>query len=838
MEIDLQRREVTLSVGEFANFSTTPSPGGDGSGGGVWRAQLGSHWHRELRERDAADPAVKFEVAVDGPWLCRGWTLHLGGRIDQTRESPGSGKPGLVREIKTVMQSLPADESTLRADYPEYFRQLATYVFLLGAAPRAADPSASCGSGLMPDIRKPIVGDRVRPATDSESRTGMSARNATALRVEGELVFVEAGTGFIQTVALGSDAGTVFEEQADRLVEFLENRRAARERRLSLEVSPAFESLRPGQEGVQAALRESFGLDGTMGAQALLFEAPTGFGKTGCLLEFALHGFKEGAYDRVVYLTGKSTGQIQVTRQLEAMIARPGTAGRVPVWQVRSKAEHCVNREFHCIPQACAYLDGLRERWPAAGLSRHYLLDGEPRDLESLRASGRDAHICPYEITRAALAYCDVWIGDYNYVFSPSTRGVFSGQPGYDPARTLLVVDEAHNLPARAADAWSRTSTADEAHRILVELDHLRAPPALLRAWEQWWSLLAHLPPADSLDPPLEESLWAALRRLADHSATAPLDLAALGPELATALWKPLDVLALAEHPKLPSLAWVPEPGVLQLTCLDASAETGPILKSFRNAVLTSATLTPADAIAQACGLEAPAAESIATRLLRAPTPWRDGAYRVAVDARIDTRYRERRRHFDATARTVERLHRAAAEHGHPAAVVFFPSYAYANEVRERCVGTLGMRIALQPRGVDLAEQSAFIEEAILLNDAVFLVLGTGFAEGIDHLGGRISHAMVVGPALPEVNAVQSAKMNAGTDSREAAFRRVYQIPGMQKVNQAIGRLVRAPGQSATVLLHCRRFADPDFDALLDPTYRQDTTITTDDDLAAWLGAE
>jgi Rad3-related DNA helicase len=297
-------------------------------------------------------------------------------------------------------------------------------------------------------------------------------------------------------------------------------------------------------------------------------------------------------------------------------------------------------------------------------------------------------------------------------------------------------------------------------------------------------------------------------------------------------------LLTLAEHEKLPSLAWVPEAGVLQLTCLDASAETGPILKSFRNAVLTSATLTPADAVAKACGLDAPAAGSGATRLLRAPTPWRDGAYRVAVDARVDTRYRERRRHFDTTARTVDRLHNAAAERGHPAAIVFFPSYAYANEILDRCVNGLGMRVALQPRGVALAEQSAFIEEAIQFNDAVFLVLGTGFAEGIDHLGGRITHAMVVGPALPEVNPVQAAKMNAGTHSRAAAFRRVYQIPGMQKVNQAIGRLVRAPGQSATVLLHCSRFAGPDFDSLLDPAYRQDTALTTDDELKAWLGTE
>jgi hypothetical protein len=139
MLIDLQKREVTLSVGEFANFSTTPAPGGDGSGGGVWRAQLGSHWHRELRDRDSANPAVQFEVAIDGHWLCRGWTLHLGGRIDQTRESSNSI---LIREIKTVMHALPADETALRTDYPEYFTQLAAYVFLTSLA----ESSHECGS--------------------------------------------------------------------------------------------------------------------------------------------------------------------------------------------------------------------------------------------------------------------------------------------------------------------------------------------------------------------------------------------------------------------------------------------------------------------------------------------------------------------------------------------------------------------------------------------------------------------------------------------------------------------------------------------------------------------
>ena len=168
---------------------------------------------------------------------------------------------------------------------------------------------------------------------------------------------------------------------------------------------------------------------------------------------------------------------------------------------------------------------------------------------------------------------------------------------------------------------------------------------------------------------------------------------------------------------------------------------------------------------------------------------------------------------------------------------VFFPSYAYAESVAQTCAASHpALRIAQQPRGLDLAKQTEFIEAAMDANDALFLVLGTGYTEGIDLLGGRITHAMVVGPALPEVNAVQRAKLaHCNAKSRDAAFRLVYQVPGMQKVNQALGRLVRAPGHRATVLLHCCRFAEASYRELLDPELQNAVVLDADETLAAWL---
>jgi Rad3-related DNA helicase len=86
------------------------------------------------------------------------------------------------------------------------------------------------------------------------------------------------------------------------------------------------------------------------------------------------------------------------------------------------------------------------------------------------------------------------------------------------------------------------------------------------------------------------------------------------------------------------------------------------------------------------------------------------------------------------------------------------------------------------------------------------------------------------------VNAVQKARVAAFAKlGREAAFRRVYQIPGIQKVNQALGRLVRAPGQHAKVLLHCRRFVEPAYAQLLAPEYQMGEHVTSQEDLANWL---
>ena len=342
MEFSLDGRTCALSVGEFAGFTLGPRDAGRGGPSGPWRAQLGQEWHAQLRKRTEAEISKKklgsiradaaFEVPLTLPYIHRGWTLTLNGRIDQLLTlfalpaGSGAAHPPavsvIIREIKTVAGPLPADEDTLRTEYPEYFLQVITYLALVRTAPR--------------QTTRQVPGD-LAPEEPGWSTPGLEFAGGSALRAE--LVFVELGTGITQTVVLTADDEHCFRIQLERLVDFLELQLRARERLRGLQFRPAFAVLRPGQESVQDELLAAFGGNderrGTPAAgcspadqdggfqrpATLLFEAPTGYGKTGVLLEFALGRLRAGRFARLLYLTSKSTGQLQVMRTLAAMTA-------------------------------------------------------------------------------------------------------------------------------------------------------------------------------------------------------------------------------------------------------------------------------------------------------------------------------------------------------------------------------------------------------------------------------------------------------------------------------------------------------------------------------------
>ncbi len=777
MHIDPLARTVRLSVRELATFRQVPSS--DGHGASPWRAKVGQQWHTTAAQQTSeAHADARFEVPLKATWLHQDWTFNIQGRIDQILPESDQLR---IREVKTVRASLPVSAEELASRYPDHFAQVAIYLGLARVLSEYADTTLSA-----------------------------------------ELCFIDIETGTTQLVPLTEADESAFEHQLNILLPFLEDRRNCQLRLQGVELLPAFETLREGQAELFTTLDHA-----ALQSKTVLLEAPTGFGKTGIVLEHTLRQMQNGVYERAIYLTSKSTGQLETIRQLRAMIG-----DNLRYIQMRNRSEHRIESAAHTCTGDERCNEHLGQSWRAAAISPPDLFEDATFSLDRAKDLGETTGVCPYALTKGCLPFADMWIGDTNYIFSPASQAVFLEQHGFDPAKTLLIVDEAHNLPDRAADALSVELSAADLLFALEELRSAGAPRQLLSIGEE----LARCLNALSAGQPLSaDAVYEALDLCEDFARQlkdAHFDYDATAPFALDIIWRIPDLAKRLAEPAHQWLHWSPTPGLLRATCLDASSWIAECIAPFGGSLLMSATLAPIDSFRERCGLTR---EN--STLAQGHAPWRDDAYHVAIDTRVDTRYKQRDKYYETTARTIATL--IDQSPGVPVAV-FFASYLYAENIKAYLDAlNPGSRIQVQPRGVDLAEQESFIDEGLLMADALFLILGSSYAEGVDKLGGRIDIAMVVGPALPEVNAIQDAKMATyhSTD-RSLAFKDVYIIPAMRRIHQALGRIVRAPGQRAKVLLHGKRYAEAAYQQQLAPEYQDASTITNDQALADWLSSE
>lgn len=774
MEIDCPATTVRLSVREFAEFSLTT--GGTGRYR-PWRAQLGTAWHQTLQREE---PATRAEVAINAVWMIRNWRIEFQGRVDQVRYDPASNTT-LIREIKTTDTALPLAEEDIRIRCDAHLRQLAAYMVLLP---------------VMPEFHKTST-------------------------ITGELVLVDIRSGIRQTIPLGDDGRPLFDQQLDRLVKFLDRRQKRVDALHSITIRPPFDEWRDGQPEAVAALKSH-----TVSHPFIFFQAPTGFGKTGVVLHFALRQMQNRVFSRVIYLTGKSTGQIQAAIQLRRMLPDNGS---LRFFQMRNRREHAIESPRHTCRINAPCEEDEDPASGAAGIDPDELFDEGRVSLNDIRQLGARTGICPYSLSRQLLAHAEIWLCDYNYVFAPGQQHILAEQPDYSPANTLLIVDEAHNLPSRLCDAYSFALSAAANDIVTADILTHDVPRRLDHAWRAWTAWLKQIPQADRHSETLHYELLDQIDSLGEIFQASVQRADSLPQSLVNAIYQLIRNRELITSRDMPRLLWSPAPGTLHSQCLEPAILARQTLTAFGQVILTSATLHPFEYLSSSLGLAADGEVA----MINAHCPWRDDAYSIAVDSRVDTRLKERASHYRTTAETVIQLTTA----GSVPVAVFFPSYRYAETIRTY-IKTLdpSLNVAIQPRNINLAGQLEFLDETFLTAHALFFILGSSFSESIDHLGGRVSLAMVVGPALPEVNPIQDARMQLHGDSgREAAFDRNYRHPAMNKINQALGRLVRAPGQSAAVLLHCRRFSEAPYLNALGPEYRHDTIVRSTIDLAQWL---
>ena len=242
-----------------------------------------------------------------------------------------------------------------------------------------------------------------------------------------------------------------------------------------------------------------------------------------------------------------------------------------------------------------------------------------------------------------------------------------------------------------------------------------------------------------------------------------------------------------------------PEGLKLKIFCKDPSRFLGAIFDSAHASVALSATLEPFDFYRKTLGLP----EDRATEL-SLPSPFPRSNRKIVVVPEVDTTYKQRANYYDRIAQTVADI--AEANDGNFLAL--FPSYVFLREVAER-MPAVRKQIMVQRTDMTDYERNAILDilrDRPARDNLILAVSGGMYAEGVDYRGQMLSGVVVVGPALPSVSFEQELLKRYYDEQYGAGFEFASLIPGMPRVVQSAGRVIRSESDIGVIALLCRRF--------------------------------
>ncbi len=544
------------------------------------------------------------------------------------------------------------------------------------------------------------------------------------------------------------------------------------------------------------------------GGQALV-QAATGIGKTLAVLFPAIKTLGEGHTERIFFLTARNTGKQAAVKALNLL---GGVGLRLKRVCLTAKDRICFCPEAACDPVVCIFAKGHFDRLGAAledAFRRDHL------DRETIETVARRHQVCPFEFSLELANWADCIVCDYNYAFDPRVylRRFFDEDAG----QHVFLVDESHNLVDRAREMFSASlekSDFIELRRSVKEdLPSVFRAAGKINTWlvkarqrtqeADGFRSEAHLP--DGLEPLLNAFVRACEKWLTRQEPSPFREIVLACYFRVNGFMRVWDVFddsyvcyRQANGREL----------TLKLFCLDPSRQLSLALRRCRAAVFFSATLTPADYFQQILGC-APEATRLAI-----PSPFARENLDARIARSVPTTYARR----SQSAQRVADLIRAFIGSRPGNYLCFFPSYAYLHLVHA-CYASPGdgVTVLVQEPEMDESGRNRFLAAFSERNPHTlvgFAVMGGIFGEGIDLVGERLCGAVIVGVGLPAV-CPERELIRAYFEPRGVGFDFAYRYPGIIRVLQAGGRVIRTEQDRGALLLVDQRFWHPAYNRLL-----------------------
>ena len=770
MRVDYEKREIVCSVGDLVQGSTYRRIGVE-RGDGFRRMWIGQDIHtRRAEQRANEDPHYRAEVHVVHRMTLGAWSVTITGRIDGLSIDKENQRVN-IEEVKSIHFDLEL-EALYRSDkLQRHLYQLLLYALFLSDQPE-------------------LQGFVYAP----------------------QLVLIDLVSGEAKVIDTEFDRDRVaatLEASIAKLIEDLETAAALRvaKRAFADTLTFPFDVIRPGQEEIVSAVARA-----VYQRDSLLVSAPTGIGKTMAVLYPAVRqSLKLGK--KLFFLTSKT---LQQDAAIEAL--RRLNDGSFRVLRIRAKSKMCAHTEMICHEDFCPFAAQYTSKMEKSGLLSHLVTSMSYFDPDITFAAAREHEVCPFEVSLELIEQADVVVCDYNYIFDPYV-GLKAYSQENDYGDCVLVVDEAHNLVDRGRAYYS-----PELHEKAFEdiKRHMMSRNCWIEGWEELLEMLrCHFEElAAVLEGDVKQSLCEPSRELFVDQRTEweRIVLEYIGWKIDNRIAEEEDPLIdfyfkLVKFTNLLSedgdeFAHIVErtnEGIrLKIFCKDPSKFLGRIFDSAHATVALSATLEPFEFYRRTLGFP-----DDRTAELSLPSPFPRDNRKIVIVPEVDTTYKRRADHYERIAQTVAQI----ADSGDGNFLALFPSYAFLREVSER-MPPIEKRVMIQRNDMTDYERNAILD--ILKSRArkgnlILAVSGGMYAEGIDYQGDMLSGVMVVGPALPQVSFEQELLKQYYDEQYGAGFEFAYLIPGMTRVVQSAGRVIRSETDIGVIALLCKRFTQESY---------------------------
>lgn len=566
-----------------------------------------------------------------------------------------------------------------------------------------------------------------------------------------------------------------------------------------------YDDFRPGQREMAVSVYNM-----VQAKETIFIQAPTGIGKTLATLFPAIKSIGKGLSEEIFYATGRST-QKSIAVETLSFLKEQGL--RMKSVELVAKEKACLNDTLDCRPEACPYAKGHYDRLLEGILA---IYDNEDIfDGHTIRTYSEEHMLCPFEFGLDLSNFAQILVGDYNYIFHPKTYLERLMEDRDRTKATTLLIDEAHNLIDRARDMYSAELSLGLMDEVSFEDKEVKkAALAFRKVFKEITKTstlaMADLPEAfhDTLED-LEEAMARVLARATEEPPKEWMEL-----YFAILDWQNRELYYSEKR----FTYFVPDAGTLSILCLDPSRVLWERKNLFGGVIYFSATLSPMNYHKEILG----GGEEAHHLIL--PSPFDPRHLLVLHPPSVSTKYRDRER----TLPLVRDYLRAFTESTEGNFIHFFPSYAYKDQVLE---GIKDPYLLDQERVMTEKERRDFIGR-FFEGDTVhgYAVMGGVFSEGIDLVGDALRGVSILTLSLPGLSPERELIKNRFDELGKDGYAYAYIYPGITKVVQAAGRIIRTDSDKGQLLLLDDRFARRDIRALL-PGEWQIQTIRSPEDM-------